>query len=60
MAGAVNSDTRRLRKSPDTKNGPYPELCKRGIYNVIRMVMILKAQLQVGKHQGWICKCDVN
>lgn len=34
----INSDTRRLRKSPDTKNEPYPELCKRGIYNVIRMV----------------------
>lgn len=34
----INSDTRRLRKSPDTKSEPYPELCKRGIYNVIRMV----------------------
>jgi len=34
----INSDTRRLRKSPDTKAEPYPELCKRGIYNVIQMV----------------------
>jgi hypothetical protein len=34
----INSDTRRLRKLPDTKSEPYPELCKRGIYNVIRMV----------------------